>query len=332
MPVDVVVVGQVARDLVLTVADVPGAGEQAAVRRRYELLGGKGANQAVGLAQLGMSVTLVGVVGADRVGTDLMEQAGLDGVDTASVVRREGTETALIVNVVDSRGHWHYLEHIPEATLVTGPDVVAAGAAIAAAESLVVQLRQPADVALEAARLARAGGTRVVLDGAPSGDEYSREPLLAAADVLRADAREGELLAGRSIATVRDAILGAHAIRERGPELVVLEVAGSGNVFVDAERELFLPHTRRSGAGTGDTTGGGDALVAGLTATLTSGGELAEAARLAVAAAGATVERVGGRPDLGPATLRPHLDQLPHPPTGGAPNETAGETGRAARR
>lgn len=321
MPVDVVVVGQMARDLVLTVADVPAAGERTGVRDRYELLGGKGANQAVGLAQLGMSVTLVGVVGADRVGIDLVEQAGFDGVDTASVVRRDGTETALIVNVVDDNGRWRYFEHIPPATLVTGSDVAAAGAAIAAAESLVVQLRQPAEVALEAVGLARAAGTRVVLDGAPTGGERARDALLASADVLRADAREAKSLAGRSIATVPEAVRAARAIRERGPALVVLQVADSGNVFVDAERELFLPHTRAGGAGT-ETTGGGDALVAGLTATLTSGADLAQAARLAVAAAGATVEHVGGRPDLSPSALRRHLEQLPP-----APDDTAAGAG-----
>jgi sugar/nucleoside kinase (ribokinase family) len=60
---DVIVAGQIARDLVLVVDDVPGAGQSAAVRQRREMLGGKGANQAVALAQLGMRVALLGVVG-----------------------------------------------------------------------------------------------------------------------------------------------------------------------------------------------------------------------------------------------------------------------------
>ena len=40
----IVVVGQVARDLVLVVDEVPGAGGRVDVRRRREMLGGKGAN------------------------------------------------------------------------------------------------------------------------------------------------------------------------------------------------------------------------------------------------------------------------------------------------
>ncbi|MBV9140496.1 MAG: hypothetical protein JO115_06220 [Pseudonocardiales bacterium] len=53
-PVDVVVVGQIARDLVLLVEELPAPGTGTAVRQRREMLGGKGANQAVGLAQLGV--------------------------------------------------------------------------------------------------------------------------------------------------------------------------------------------------------------------------------------------------------------------------------------
>lgn len=311
MAVDVVVVGQIARDLVLGVAEAPNTGHSATVRYRSEILGGKGANQAVGLAQLGMAVTLVGVVGDDAVGTDLIEQAGLDGIDTASIVRRGDTETALVVDVVDKGGHWRYLEHIPRGTLVTAADVAAAGAAIAAAESVVVQLQQPAGTAREAVGLARSSGARVVLDGAPSGDTHTRDELLSSADVVRADAVETRLLTGIDVATVEDAVRAAGSLLGHGPSLVVLEVPGTGHVFVDTHGHLFMPNTR---ATVRDTTGGGDALVAGLTATLTHGGSVPEAARLAVAAAGATVEHPGGRPDLTPAALRRHLDQLPGRP------------------
>ena len=49
----VVVVGQVARDLVLVVDEVPGPGGTVDVEQRRELLGGKGANIAVGLTLAG---------------------------------------------------------------------------------------------------------------------------------------------------------------------------------------------------------------------------------------------------------------------------------------
>src|ERR1700747_888531 len=85
---DVIVFGQIARDLVLVVGAVPTASRSADVYQRRELLGGKGANQAVGLAQLGMRPALAGVVGEDQVGQRLLTQAGQDRVDGSPVARR----------------------------------------------------------------------------------------------------------------------------------------------------------------------------------------------------------------------------------------------------
>src|SRR5690242_16028913 len=76
---DVIVFGQIARDLVLVVDTVPIASRSADVYQRRELLGGKGADQAVGLAQLGMRPALAGVVGEDQVGQRLLTRRARTG-------------------------------------------------------------------------------------------------------------------------------------------------------------------------------------------------------------------------------------------------------------
>jgi len=90
---DVVVFGQIARDLVLVVDSMPGARQAADVYQRRELLGGKGANQAVALAQLGMRPALAGVVGEDQIAQRLLSQAQHDQVDTSAILRRPGVRT-----------------------------------------------------------------------------------------------------------------------------------------------------------------------------------------------------------------------------------------------
>ncbi|WP_410633075.1 PfkB family carbohydrate kinase [Amycolatopsis sp. cmx-4-83] len=299
---EVVVVGQIARDLVIEVPETPEAGSPAPVRHRQELLGGKGANQAVALSQLGTSVALVGVVGRDRTGDSLLTQARADRIGTSHVVRRPGVETALLVDVVDERGRRRYLEHIPDETLLTEADVLAASAPISAAGSLIVQLQQPAPVALLAARLAHTAGTRVVLDGAPQDDALTPD-LLALADVVRADGHEAELLTGQPVPDIAAAARAAAGLRQRGPSLVVLEVGAEGNLFAGPEGTWFVPHVETDVV---DPTGAGDALVAALTAALTRRHPLETAAGLAVAAAAATTEHAGGRPHLS----RPVLDRL----------------------
>jgi ribokinase len=308
---EVVVVGQIARDLVVEVPDAPPADASVPVKHRQELLGGKGANQAVALSQLGVAVSLVGVVGQDAVGDALRARARADRIGTTHVVRRPGTETALIVDVVDDRGRRRYLEHVPDATLVTETDVFAASAPISAAGSLIVQLQQPAPAALLAARLAHTAGTRVVLDGAPEDDDFAAD-LLSLADVVRADGHEAELLTGQPVDDVAGAARAAAELRRRGPSLVVLEVAGQGNLFAGPAESWFVPHVETEVV---DPTGAGDALVATLTAALTRRRPLETAACLAVAAAAATTEHAGGRPHLSRAVLDrllPHALEAVH--------------------
>jgi ribokinase len=291
----IAVVGQIARDLVLVVPEVPGSGGRAEVLERREMLGGKGANIARGTRQLGATAALVGVVGDDREGRRLVEQLGADGVATTSVVCREGVRTALIVDVVCD-GRYRYLEDIPGPTLVTVDDVRAASATLAGADAVVVQLQQPADAALAAVRAANG---LVVLDGVPDGREAE---LLAAADVLRADQREAELLTGRSITGTDAAVRAGRELLARGPSVVALEVSGEANVLTWAEDSAVIPLTAEEVV---DTTGGGDAFVAALTVALVRGDDPEDAGRLATAASCRAVDHPGGRTDLTGLSLVP---------------------------
>jgi ribokinase len=301
--VDAVVVGQVARDLVLTVDAVPEPHGTRPVHQRREMLGGKGANQAVGITQLGATAAVVGVVGDDGTADWLLRSAADDGVDVSGVVRRAGTRSALIVDVVTPDGQWRYLEDIPEPTLLTVADVERAAAAITGCRAVLIQLQQPPAAALAAARLARAAGRLVVLDGAPAGG-HRREEIVAAADVVRADEREAQSLTGTPVGDVGSAVRAGRQLLGLGVRLVALGVAGVGNVFVWPDGQLCLPLTATRVV---DTTGAGDALVAALSVALLRGRPPATAARYACAAAAATVGHPGGRPALRPEALAPHL-------------------------
>lgn len=298
----VVVFGQAARDLVLSVGELPGPGTSGAVRSRVEVLGGKGANQAVSFARLGFQAALVAVLGDDRVGDEMLAQARADGIDVSCVARRADTATGLIVEVLDDQHRWRYLEDLREAVQLTWADVAEAGELLARAGSAVVQLQQPPAACLAAAVLAREAGCRVVLDGAPRPEH--RDALLETAQVLRADGHEAELLTGRRITGRDDALRAARELLAAGPQLVALAVEGRGNVFAWPQGQVFHPLGETQ---TVDTTGAGDALVAALTTALSLGEPPWEAARWAVAASSLEVEHVGGRPRMTFEALRARL-------------------------
>ncbi|QFZ18108.1 PfkB family carbohydrate kinase [Saccharothrix syringae] len=283
----IAVVGQVARDLALVVPEVPGSGSSTTVSERREMLGGKGANIARDLVQLGATAELVGVVGDDLPGRLLVDRLVADGVGTSGLVRRPGTRTALVVDVVCD-GEYRYLEDMPPGTLVTTGDVEAARAVFAGADAVVLQLQQPAE-ALLAAAVAASG--LVVLDGVPGGEV---DALLRRADVLRADHSEAEQLLGRAVEGADEAVAAGRELLGRGPSVVALEVPGA-NVLAWGDGSAVVPLTEEEVV---DTTGGGDAFVAALTVALVRGDGVEQAGEFATAASGRAVDHPGGRTDL----------------------------------
>lgn len=316
MTAAVAVVGPVGRDLLLCVDDVPDAGTSAAVRLRREVLGGKGANQAVAFAQLDVPVALIAAVGDDRAGTDVLAQAEADGIDVSCVARRPHTATGLVVEVLDRVNRWRYLQDTPAPVQPSEADVVGARGVIERAASVVVQLQQPPESALAAARLAHEAGCRVVMDGAPEARD--RRTLLGLADVLRADGREAQLLTGASIGDESDALRAALSLLDQGPELIALAVEGLGNLLAWPNGHIFYPLDEVKAR---DTTGAGDAFVAALVAGLDLGLDPAQAGRWAVAAASLIVEHEGGRPRLTRERLRARAEhQTGRPIAAGAPS------------
>jgi ribokinase len=296
---DVVVVGEIGRDLVLGIDEMPAGGGSADVRHRRELLGGKGANQAVALRQLSVDVALVGVVGDDAAGDDVLRQARADGIDVDAVARRGGASTALLVDVVEGGGVRRLLEHRPDEVLLRPDDVRAAGAVLRSARMVLVQLQQPGPAVLAALEIAREAGVPVVADGAPA-DDRTRDAVLAGAAVLRADDTEAGLLLGETPDGVDEAVEAARSLLDQGPEVVALASGSEANVVAWRGGHVVMPLLDAQPV---DPTGAGDSFVAALAAAILRGEHPGDAAWAAAAAAASTVAHLGGRPDLDPVRL-----------------------------
>ncbi|MCG7287296.1 PfkB family carbohydrate kinase [Cellulomonas sp. ACRRI] len=319
--VRVVVVGQVGRDLVLTVDGVPDAGGSADVRGRSELLGGKGANQARACRQLGAAAALVGVVGDDPAGRLVLDEARAATLDVGGVVVRAAARTALLVDVVGPPGERRLLEHVEPSVLLTPADVEASAERLRAADAVLLQLQQPADAVRAALRLLAPRPSGPGEDEGPRGAPGGRPPdsagpllvadgagddaalvaeLLAAGAVLRADAEEAATLAGRPVRGVDDALAAAADLVGRGARAVRLAAGPEGDVVAWPGGHVVTPLL---GDDPADPTGAGDASTAALAVALATGRSPAEAAWWAAVAARRTVGHPGGRPDLDPGTL-----------------------------
>jgi 1-phosphofructokinase len=274
---------------------VPGAVHQAESLRLDA--GGKGVNVAAYLADAGVPVTATGLLGEDDAAafTALFAAKGIEdafvripgatrvNVKLVETSRRETTD----VNLPAARAPAEALEELDRRVLALGERcawcVLAGSVPPGVAPDVYAGLT---------ARL-RARGCRVAVDtsGAPLAQAIEAGP-----ELVKPNRAELEALVGRSLPALADVARAAADLRRRGPRLVVVSLGAEGALFTSDEGAWTARPPRVPVA---TTVGAGDALVAGLVASLLAGAGLAEAARRATAFAAAKVGRVG--PHLGPA-------------------------------
>ena len=91
----ILVVGSFVMDVIATTEQIPGAGQTVYGKSFHMAPGGKGANQALQCARLGAEVTMVGCVGDDLFGQQLLEPLREAGMDVSHVVVRKGIHSGV---------------------------------------------------------------------------------------------------------------------------------------------------------------------------------------------------------------------------------------------
>jgi len=97
------VMGSINADMILNMDIVPEVGENVLGTTYGYANGGKGANQAVGLARLGAQVKMIGKVADDSNGNKLIENLRKNNVDPSGV-SLAGTQTGLAAIIIDGNG------------------------------------------------------------------------------------------------------------------------------------------------------------------------------------------------------------------------------------
>jgi ribokinase len=285
----IVVVGSCMMDLVARVSRLPVAGESLIGHSFARAVGGKGCNQAVGAARLGAATMLIGKVGADAFGAEIIAYARSSGVDCRFVVEDPAVTTGVAIPLVLDNGD-NTIIAIPQANFaLTREDVTAAAEAIRQADIVLLQL----EVAMEANRaaldIAAAAAVPVILNTAPFATMSHEE--LGRFDYIVANEVEAALLVStESRRAGQVAILGGIA---RQAAIVTL---GEGGVLVcdGATTQAAPAYTVRSV----DSVGAGDAFCGAFAVALAGDMPLMEAVAFAQAAGALAVTRSGAAASL----------------------------------
>jgi len=300
---DVVVLGSLNMDLVAQVPYLPQPGETILGKSFATFPGGKGGNQAVAAARLGVPTAMIGRVGDEEMGKVLRSHLDSENIATqgVSISTRASSGTALI-SVSPSNNQ---IVVVPGANSEVGDsELDALMPYFERASILLLQFEIPLDVVEKAAALAYTAGLTVIVDPAPAQGPLSAD-VCEYISILTPNQTEAAMLTGQPVEDIGGALAAAATLQQQGIETVIVKMGGMGSVCATAAGSFAVPVFPVDAI---DTVAAGDAFNGGLAVALCevtrepnepfSQNVLKDAIDYASAVAAISVTRTGGQTSM----------------------------------
>lgn len=267
-------------DLVVTSSRRPGAGETVLGDSFKTVPGGKGANQAVAAARLGGEVTMIGRVGDDAFGKDIVENFRANAVNTqnvkpvthlesgtAHIILAEGDNSIVVVEAANREVTPAYVDEAAE--VIRDADIV------------LIQQEIPEETVVHVSALCAEFGTPLLLNPAPA--RKLPQEVIDNAAYITPNEHEAEILF--------QGMSPAQALRQYPNKLFITE-GSKGVRYFDGTDEILVPTYKVEAV---DTTGAGDTFNAAFAVALAEGKALQESIRFANRAASLSVTKFGAQ-------------------------------------
>jgi ribokinase len=286
-----VVFGSLNMDLVSQVSRLPAPGETILGSTFVTTPGGKGANQAVALAKLGVPTVMIGRVGNDDFGRSLL--AGLTAleINTDGIFVDPTTHSGVAVITVAATGENQIIGIFGANGQVGMDDIDRLQPQLIPAQYLLLQLEVPLAAVQLAAQAAKAAGVTVILDPAPvqTPDLTALYPHI---DLLIPNEIEASQLVGFTVHDPATAQRAAIALQAQGVPQVIIKLGAQGAFYQTLTESGFVPAFQVTAI---DTVACGDAFAGGLTAGLLSGLPIPAAIRWGNAAGALAATQLGAQ-------------------------------------
>ncbi|MEK4368661.1 ribokinase [Paenibacillus sp. BGI2013] len=274
------VIGSSSMDLVVTSSRRPGAGETVLGDSFKTVPGGKGANQAVAAARLGAEVAMIGRVGDDAFGKDIVENFRANAVNTqnvkpvthlesgtAHIILAEGDNSIVVVEAANREVTPAYVDEAAE--VIRNADIV------------LIQQEIPEETVVHVSALCAEFGTPLLLNPAPA--RTLPQEVIDNAAYITPNEHEAEILF--------QGMSPAQALRQYPNKLFITE-GSKGVRYFDGTDEILVPTYKVEAV---DTTGAGDTFNAAFAVALAEGKALQESIRFANRAASLSVTKFGAQ-------------------------------------
>jgi len=292
MNYDVVVVGSINMDVIVDTPKYPAYGETIFCNSVAMTPGGKGANQAVAVANLGKKTCLVGAVGNDSAGTQLINNLQSKGVDTAHIIRSEESGTNTFVAMVDSTGE-NTMVGTKGANDSLSKEYMEEVFNKINAKILLIQMETSPESIIAAMKVAKERNMYVILDPAPADGIF--DEAFKYADLVTPNKQETQRITGIDVTDEISALEAAKKLNELGIPDVIVKMGENGSLVYQNGKSTVVDAIKVKAV---DTVGAGDCFAGALANSYLDTNDLVEAVKFASVAAGIKVSRSGGQDSI----------------------------------
>ncbi len=289
----ITVVGSSNTDFSLRVESLPKNGQTVLGSDFIIAAGGKGANQAVQIARLGIEAVFVARIGRDHFGDKTVAEFKRAGISAKYIARDKEHPSGAAMILVDKKGNNQIAVAPNSNRFLSVADVNRAKSIIKRSGVLLAQLEVPLAPVKRAIDIARNVNVTTILNPAPF--RKLDGGFLRKIDVLTPNEIEAEALTGVAVKDVNSAARAGRILLKRGVKSVIITLGSLGSVIIDSQGVTHLPAPKVKAV---DTTAAGDSFCGALAVSIAEGKSLVEAADFANYCAAISVTRPGAQPSL----------------------------------
>lgn len=289
---NIVVIGSINMDLITQTDRLPKMGESVEGRSFARAHGGKGGNQACAAARLGGRVTMLGCVGDDMFGKELiqgLEEKGIDGhrikvcenieSGTASITIYKGDNSIIAIPGANAK--------------VTKEYIIANQDILKKVNLLILQLEIPMETVEYLISYGAEKGIPVMLNAAPAA-RFS-EDLFEKLDYLIVNETECEFYTDISVNDIETAKMGLKRLKHKNAKNIIVTLGEKGSVYNMGSEIIHEPAMKVKAV---DSTAAGDTFIGAVAVALLEGKNIREAVAFGTKASSIVVTRMGAQTSI----------------------------------
>ena len=287
------IIGSLNIDMTVKVEKLPKLGETIFGNEFYESCGGKGANQAVAVAKLGMETEMIGMVGKDIQGKKLIQNLADNGVKADNVIKSDELTGRAIITV-DKNGDNNIIVIAGSNFKITEKDIQNKINVIAENDVVILQNEIPLSVVEFCLLKAKELGKITVFNPAPATTLNDR--IFHNTDYLILNETEMEEIFEIKISDEGYAEKILHKKEEHGIKNIILTLGEKGCIFFDKNNKINEYGAYKVKAV--DTTAAGDSFIGAFAMKICECGDTGEAIKYATAVSAIVVTRQGAQSSI----------------------------------